>query len=48
MFDINQFLQNREDRVVYQNSLISKYNLPLLTVRTNYPGENKNEIIANQ
>lgn len=47
MFDINQFLQNREDRVVYQNSLISKYNLPLLTVRTNYPGENKNEIIAN-
>ena len=48
MFDIKQFLQDREDRVEYQNSLISKYNLPLLTVRTNYPGENKKEVIANE
>ncbi len=48
MFNINQFLQDREDRVEYQNSLISKFNMPLLTVRTNYPGENKKEVIANE
>lgn len=46
MFDINKFLQDREDRVFFQQNLISKYNLPLLTVRTNYPGENKRELIA--
>lgn len=46
MFDINKFLQAREDRVEMQNNLIKNYSLPLLTVRTNYPGENKNEILA--
>lgn len=48
MFDINQFLQDREDRVEYQNNLISQYKLPLLSVRTNYPGENKKEPVANE
>lgn len=46
MFDINKFLQDREDRVLFQESLIAKYKLPMLTVRTNYPGENKRELIA--
>lgn len=46
MFDINKFLDDREKRVELQNSLLKKYKLPLLTVRANYPGENKNENIA--
>ncbi len=45
MFDINKFLEDRENRVELQNSLIGRFNLPLLTVRANYPGENKWESI---
>lgn len=45
MFDINKFLDDREKRVDLQNSLLEKYQLPLLTVRANYPGENKWEAI---
>lgn len=45
MFDINRFLEDREKRVELQNSLIDKFKLPLLTVRANYPGENKWENI---
>lgn len=45
MFDINRFLEDRERRVELQNSLIDRFDLPLLTVRANYPGENKWESI---
>lgn len=45
MFDINKFLDDRENRVHLQNSLIGRFNLPLLTIRANYPGENKWESI---
>lgn len=48
MFDINKFLEDRENRVELQNSLLKKFNLPLLTVRANYPGENKWESIPIQ
>lgn len=46
MFDINKFLEFREKRVELQNSLLEKYGLPLIAVRTNYPGENKLEPLA--
>ena len=46
MFDLNKFLEFREERVELQNSLIKKYSLPLIAVRTNYPGENKLEALA--
>ena len=46
MFDLNKFLELREQRVELQNSLIKKYSLPLIAVRTNYPGENKLEALA--
>ena len=45
MFDINKFLDDREKRVELQNSLLEKFKAPLLTVRANYPGENKWESI---
>lgn len=45
MFDINKFLDDREKRVELQNLLLSKFQLPLLTVRANYPGEDKWEPI---
>lgn len=45
MFDINKFLEDREKRVEYQNGLIERFNSPLLTIRANYPGENKWEDI---
>lgn len=45
MFDINRFLEDREKRVEYQLTLMEKFQLPLLTVRANYPGENKLEAI---
>lgn len=46
MFDLNNFLELREKRVELQNSLIKKYSLPLVAVRTNYPGENKLEPLS--
>lgn len=46
MFDLNKFLDFREQRVELQNSLIKKYSLPLVAVRTNYPGENKLEALS--
>ena len=45
MFDIKKFLDDREKRVELQNSLIKKFQVPLLTVRANYPGENKWEAL---
>ncbi|WP_300391298.1 triphosphoribosyl-dephospho-CoA synthase CitG [Fusobacterium sp.] len=45
MFDLNKFLDDREKRVQLQNSLLERYSLPLLTIRANYPGENKWESI---
>lgn len=48
MFDINKFLTAREERVKFQTLLIKEFSLPLITVRTNYPGENKSEILAKE
>ena len=41
------FLKDKEERVEYQKKLIEKYGLPLLTIRTNIPGKDKNIILAN-
>ena len=46
MFDLNKFLELREQRVELQNSLIKKYSLPLVAIRTNYPGEDKLEPLS--
>ena len=46
MFDLNKFLELREERVELQKNLLNKFNYPLIAVRTNYPGENKLEPLA--
>ncbi len=47
MVNLMDFLKDKEERVEYQKKLIEKYGLPLLTIRTNIPGEDKNIILAN-
>ena len=48
MFNLEKFLNDREERVYLQQNLQEKYRKPLLAVRTNYPGENKLEPIAQE
>lgn len=45
LFDITQFLEEREKRVAYQTKLIEKWGTSIISMRANYPGENKNEFI---
>lgn len=47
MTKLEKFLGDREKRVDLQKNLVMRYNKPLLTIRTNYPAENKNEYMAN-
>lgn len=46
MFDLNRFLELREERVELQKNLLNQFNYPLIAIRTNYPGENKLEPLA--
>ena len=46
MFDLNKFLELREERVELQKNLLNQFNYPLIAVRTNYPGEDKLEPLA--
>lgn len=48
MFNLEQFLLDRESRANRQQELIKLYNLPLVVLRANYPGENKNNFIPNK
>jgi holo-ACP synthase/triphosphoribosyl-dephospho-CoA synthase len=48
MFNLEKFLNDREERVFLQQNLQERYKKPLLAVRTNYPGENKLEPIAQE
>lgn len=48
MFDLENFLLMRELRVETQMNIIDKYKNPIVILRANYPGENKNSFIANQ
>lgn len=45
MFNLEEFLLMREKRVEIQNSIIEKEKKPILVLRGNYPGENKNDFI---
>lgn len=47
-FDLNKFLMMREKRVDFQSTLIEKYGFPLIVLRANYPGENKNSFVPNR
>lgn len=40
-------LNAREERVILQESLSKKYKLPFIVLRTNYPGLDKNNSVAN-
>lgn len=46
MFDLNKFLELREERVELQKNLLNQFNYPLIAIRTNYPGEDKLEPLA--
>ncbi|WP_426709134.1 triphosphoribosyl-dephospho-CoA synthase CitG [Cetobacterium sp. SF1] len=48
MFNLDQFLLDREERADRQFALIDKFNLPLISLRSNYPGENKNAFIPRE
>ncbi|MBC2850732.1 citrate lyase holo-[acyl-carrier protein] synthase [Cetobacterium sp. 8H] len=45
MFNLEEFLLMREKRVEIQNSIINKFKKPILVLRANYPGEDKNNFI---
>ncbi|MGL5543071.1 MAG: citrate lyase holo-[acyl-carrier protein] synthase, partial [Fusobacteriaceae bacterium] len=42
-FSLEDFLQEREDRVERQRELMEKFGATLLVVRSNYPGKNKSQ-----
>ncbi|MGL5125039.1 MAG: triphosphoribosyl-dephospho-CoA synthase CitG [Fusobacteriaceae bacterium] len=46
MFDLNDFLNAREKRVMQQNELIDRYSSSLISMRCNYPGEDKNCFVS--
>lgn len=48
MFNLEEFLLMREKRVDTQNYIIEKYNNPILVLRANYPGEEKNAFVPKQ
>ena len=45
IFNLEEFLLMREKRVEIQNSIIEEFNLPILVLRANYPGEDKNNFV---
>lgn len=45
MFNLEEFLLMREKRVDIQNYIIEKYDNPILVLRANYPGEDKNAFV---
>lgn len=46
-FNIETFLKLREERAIFQSEIIKKYNKPIIVLRGNYPGKNKNNFIIN-
>lgn len=46
MFDLDEFLLMREKRVEVQNFIIKKFQKPIIVLRANYPGEDKNDFLA--
>ncbi|MDX8336402.1 citrate lyase holo-[acyl-carrier protein] synthase [Candidatus Cetobacterium colombiensis] len=45
MFNLEEFLLMREKRVVIQNEIINNFKNPILVLRANYPGEEKNHFV---
>ncbi|MGL4642546.1 MAG: citrate lyase holo-[acyl-carrier protein] synthase [Cetobacterium sp.] len=45
MFNLEEFLLMREKRVDIQNEIIKEFNQPILVLRANYPGEDKNNFV---
>lgn len=43
---VEKFLKHRDFRVEYQRKLIDKYKKPLVSIRVNYPGGNKDNLIT--
>lgn len=43
---VDKFLKHRDYRVEYQKKLIEKYNKPIICLRVNYPGANKDNSIT--
>lgn len=48
MFNLEQFLLDRENRAHHQQNLIKLYKKPLIVLRANYPGEHKNSFVPNK
>ncbi|WP_156285944.1 citrate lyase holo-[acyl-carrier protein] synthase [Oceanivirga salmonicida] len=44
---LEKFLQDKENRIIYQSKLMKKYNKTLFTLKCNFPGEEKNTILSN-
>lgn len=45
MFNLEEFLLMREKRVEIQNEIIQEFKTPILVLRANYPGEEKNNFV---
>lgn len=43
---VEKFLKDRDLRVEYQRDLVHQYNKPLVCIRVNYPGVNKDNVIT--
>ena len=46
VYSAEELLIERENRVQRQNTLMQRYNLPLLFIKVNYPGINKNNTLS--
>ena len=43
---VDEFLKHRDFRIEYQRKLIEKYKKPIICLRVNYPGINKDNSIT--
>ena len=48
MYTAKDILIERERRIEYQEKLIEQYNMPIMVIRVNYPGVNKNNHISQE
>jgi len=46
MYKAEDILSEREKRIEYQEELVKKYKMPVLVIRVNYPGINKNNYLS--
>jgi len=48
MYTAKDILLGRERRIEYQEKLLEKYKMPILVIRVNYPGLNKNNCFSKE